>query len=54
MNEAKIQCKFRQLNIGDGFPSDDIIQDFSISQINGINAISEIIGKSFFIPNQFE
>lgn len=43
VNEAKIQCKFRQLNIGDGFPSDEIIQDYSISQINGINAISEII-----------
>ena len=44
VNEAKIQCKFRQLNIGDGFPSDEIIRDYSISQINGINAISEIIG----------
>lgn len=43
VNEAKIQCKFRQLNIGDGFPSDEIIRDYSISQINGINAISEII-----------
>jgi len=43
VNEAKIQCKFRQLNIGDGFPSDDIIHDYSIAQINGINAISEII-----------
>ena len=46
MNEAKIQCKFRELNIGDGFPSEEIIQDYSISQINGINAISEIIGKA--------
>lgn len=43
VNEAKIQCKFRELNIGDGFPNDEIIQDYSISQINGINAISEII-----------
>ena len=46
MNEAKIQCKFRELNIGDGFPNDEIIKDYSISQINGINAISEIIGKA--------
>jgi len=43
VNEAKIQCKFRELNIGDGFPNDEIIKDYSISQINGINAISEII-----------
>lgn len=43
VNEARIQCKFRELKIGDGFPSEDLLRSYSAKQINAINAISEVI-----------